>query len=124
MSDSTSGNSPARGSASHARPNDPLYQELARSEDFQELRRRFRGFVLPTTVAFLGWYLLYVLLSTYAKDFMATSVVGNINMGLVLGLLQFASTFFLAWLYSRRAAAQFDPLAEQIKARFEESERA
>ena len=33
------------------------------------------------TFAFLAWYLLYVLLSTYAPDFMATEVFGNVNLG-------------------------------------------
>ncbi|MEZ5191795.1 MAG: DUF485 domain-containing protein [Nocardioides sp.] len=44
-------------------------------------------------MVFMAWYLLYVLLSTYAKGFMSTKVLGNINLGLILGLLQFASTF-------------------------------
>ena len=45
------------------------------------------------TGLFLAWYLLYVLLADYAHDFMSTKVVGNINIGLILGLLQFVSTF-------------------------------
>ena len=32
---------------------------------------------------------------------MGTKVVGNINVALVFGLLQFVSTFVIAWLYSR-----------------------
>ena len=42
--------------------------------EFIELKRRFRGFAFPMTFAFLSWYLLYVLLSTYAPDFMSTEV--------------------------------------------------
>ena len=38
-------------------------------------------FAFPMTVAFLVWYLLYVLLSTYAHDFMSTEVFGNMNVG-------------------------------------------
>ena len=47
---------------------------------FVDLRRRFRNFVFPMTVAFLAWYLLYVVLSAFARDFMDTKVVGNINV--------------------------------------------
>ncbi|MEZ5096315.1 MAG: DUF485 domain-containing protein [Nocardioides sp.] len=124
MSDSTSRASGQPDSHTHADPNNPVYRELAGTAEFQELRRRFRGFVFPTTVVFMAWYLLYVLLSTYAKGFMSTKVLGNINLGLILGLLQFASTFLIAWLYSRRAAASFDPLAQQLKARYEGGEQA
>jgi uncharacterized membrane protein (DUF485 family) len=112
------------GSHTHAQLNDPLYKELAASEDFQELRRRYRGFVFPWTVAFLSWYLLYVVLSTWAPDFMGITVVGFINQGLVLGLLQFVTTFLIAWHYSRVAAARFDPLASKIKTRFEKGDHA
>ena len=47
------------------------------------------------TGLFLAWYLLYVLLANYAPSFMAIKVVGNINVGLVFGLLQFVSTFVI-----------------------------
>lgn len=110
------------GSHTHAQQHDPLYRELANSPDFQELRRRYRAFVLPWTVAFLTWYLLFVILSNWAPDFMSIQVVGNVNLGLVLGLLQFVSTFGIAWIYARHAAAKFDPLAKQIKDRYDASD--
>ncbi len=47
----------------------------------------------------MTWYLLYVVMSMWAHDFMSTKVVGNINVALVFGLLQFVSTFLIAWLY-------------------------
>lgn len=104
---------------SHADANDPLYHQLAKSEDFLELRRRYRAFVFPWTIAFLTWYLLFVALSNWAPDFMSIKIVGNINMGLVLGLAQFLTTFLIAWHYSRHAAARFDPLAAKVKAEYE-----
>ncbi len=112
------------GSHTHAQQADPLYRELAQSEDFQELRRRYRRFVVPWTVAFLSWYLLFVILSNWAPDFMSTKVLGNINLGLLLGLLQFVTTFAIAWIYARHAAAKFDPLAKLVKDRYDAEERA
>ena len=103
----------------HADPNDPLYAELAAGEDFQELRRRYRAFVFPWTIAFLVWYLLFVALSNWAPDLMGTEVLGNINLGLVMGLLQFVTTFGIAWLYSKHASRQFDPLADKVNAEYE-----
>jgi uncharacterized membrane protein (DUF485 family) len=79
------------------------------------LRRRFRVFAFPMTVAFLAWYLLYVVLSGWARGFMGTRVLGHINVALVFGLLQFVSTFLIAWLYARRANTKLDALAEKLR---------
>jgi uncharacterized membrane protein (DUF485 family) len=101
-----------------ARRHDPIYDELRESADFVELRRRFRNFVFPTTAAFLAWYLLYVVMSNWADDFMSKQVVGHINVALIFGLLQFVSTFFIAWLYSRYMNRNVDPLARDIELRY------
>ena len=90
---------------------DPLYDQLSERPEFSELRRRYRGFVLPATAAFLAWYLLYVVLSNWAPGFMGTKLVGNINVALVFGLLQFVTTFLLAYLYSPYSSSKLDPLA-------------
>jgi uncharacterized membrane protein (DUF485 family) len=93
---------------------EPIYDRLHATPEFAELRRRYRGFVFPATVAFLAWYLLYVILSSWAGDFMSTQVWGHINVALIFGLLQFATTFGLAWLYSRFSTTKLDPLARQL----------
>ena len=94
---------------------DPVYDRLHDSSDFVELRKRYRAFVFPATAAFLAWYLLYVAMSNWAGDFMAIKVVGNINVALVFGLLQFVTTFGLAWAYSRYSNAKLDPLARDLE---------
>lgn len=95
------------------------YDQMHESADFQELRRRYRAFAIPWTVAFLAWYMLYVIMSNWATGFMNIRIVGNINVALVFGLLQFLSTFVIAWLYARRAHRDFDPLAAKLEARYE-----
>jgi uncharacterized membrane protein (DUF485 family) len=101
-----------------AQLNDPLYDELHASADFVELRRRFRSFVFPATAAFLSWYLLYVVMSNWADDFMSKQVVGHINVALVFGLLQFVSTFVIAYLYSRYMNRNVDELARKVELRY------
>jgi uncharacterized membrane protein (DUF485 family) len=91
------------------------YLEVQQSEEFGRLRHAVRSFVFPMTVAFFLWYVLYVILSAYARGFMSAKIVGNINVALVFGLLQFVSTFLIAWYYSRYAAQKIDPLADKIK---------
>ena len=105
--------------AAPAVPTTEEFVEVQESAEFGELRRTYRSFAFPLTIAFIAWYLLYVLLSNYAGGFMGTKVFGNVNMALVLGLGQFATTFLIAWLYSRHAANRLDPQAEAIKARME-----
>ncbi|GAA1255195.1 DUF485 domain-containing protein [Sphaerisporangium rubeum] len=91
------------------------------SSEFQELRRRYRSWAFPVTVAFLVWYLLYVILSAFARDFMGTKVFGNINIALIFGILQFVSTFLIAWGYSRHAATKLDPLSDKLRGEIEGS---
>ncbi|MFA1546858.1 DUF485 domain-containing protein [Actinomadura chokoriensis] len=92
-----------------------VYERFQGSAEFQELRLRFRRFAFPMTAAFLSWYLLYVVLSGWARGFMGTELVGSINVALVFGLLQFVSTFAIAYLYSRHAGRRLDPLADKVR---------
>lgn len=95
------------------------YEEVQATDDFQGLRRSLRRFVFPATVLFLAWYLLYVLMSAYARDFMSTELLGNINVAYVFGLLQFVSTFAIAYVYARYADRHFDPVADRLRAEIE-----
>jgi uncharacterized membrane protein (DUF485 family) len=95
------------------------YEEVQASDEFAQLRSRFRRFVFPVTAGFLVWYFLYAILSAYAHDFMATKVVGNINVGVVFGLLQFVSTFAITMWYVRWADREFDPTADALRERIE-----
>ncbi len=96
--------------------------EVQNSPDFAELRHRLRRFVFPMTAVFLVWYLVYVLLADYAHGFMSTKVIGNINVALIMGVLQFVSTFVITGLYVRYANRRLDPKAEQIRAGIEGTE--
>lgn len=110
----------AEGNGVHQRSAHPIYAELHESDDFEQLRNRYRSFIIPWTVAFLAWYVLYVVMSNWAHDFMSFKLVGNINVALVFGLLQFASTFIIAALYARHMNTHVDPLARSLTARYDE----
>jgi uncharacterized membrane protein (DUF485 family) len=72
------------------------------------------------TAAFLLWYLTYVLLACFARDLMAVPVLDGVNLGLVIGLLQFVSTFAISTAYVVYARLRLDPLAEKLRARVED----
>ena len=95
------------------------YLEVQSSDEFAGLRRKLRNFIFPTTAAFFLWYALYVLLSAYARDFMSVKLFGNINVALLLGLLQFVSTFVIAFVYSRYSTKNLDPLSTKLRNEFE-----
>ena len=100
------------------------YLAAQESPEFIELKRRFRRFAFPMTFAFLAWYLLYVLLSTYAPELMATEVFGNVNLGILLGLAQFVTTFAITHLYVAHANKRTDPIADEMRQRLEHHEFA
>ncbi|ALV40342.1 hypothetical protein AU252_03470 [Pseudarthrobacter sulfonivorans] len=91
------------------------FEQVQSTERFQKLRKRHRSFVFPMAVAFLLWYFAYVLLADYAVEFMSTKVWGNINVGLILGLLQFVSTFAITGWYVSYSNRKLDPIAAEIR---------
>jgi uncharacterized membrane protein (DUF485 family) len=95
------------------------YLAIQASPEFQELRSRLRRFVFPMSGLFLVWYFVYVLLGAFAHDFMAIKVWGNINVGLLIGLGQFLTTFIITFVYVRFANRELDPRAEAIRSELE-----
>jgi uncharacterized membrane protein (DUF485 family) len=100
-------------------PSGEQYLALQASPEFQELRNRLRRFVFPMSALFLIWYFAYVLLGAFAHDFMAIKVWGNINVGLLIGLGQFVSTFVITGIYVWWANRELDPRAEAVRAELE-----
>lgn len=99
---------------------DAAYERIRATDEFDTLKRRYRGFVVPITIGFMVWYLLYVVCSNWAPELMNTRLFGNINVALAFGLLQFVSTFLIAWLYARYAATKMDPIADRLRAEYDE----
>jgi uncharacterized membrane protein (DUF485 family) len=93
------------------------WKAIEQSPEFRELIAARRRFVLPATIFYLSWYLGFILLAGYAPDFMARSVYEGLTVGYCLALTQFVMVFALGWMYARRAARVYDPLAERVRQR-------
>lgn len=93
---------------------EPDYHAIQQSPEFLRLRRRLRRFVFPMSAAFFLWYLAFALLSAYAHAFMSHKLLGEINTGTVLGLMQFASTIAIVLTYQRFARKELDPEVQRI----------
>ncbi|MEU3315093.1 DUF485 domain-containing protein [Streptomyces sp. NPDC006662] len=100
-----------------------VYLEVQRSAAFQEVRGRYRRFVVPATAGFLLWYVAYVVAATAAPGLMARPVAGSFNVALLAGLGQFLSTFLLTWAYSRHARLRRDRAALDLRWTVFERER-
>lgn len=99
------------------------YQGVAESDDFRTLQKRHRSFVFPLAVVFLVWYFVYVLLAAYNHELMATPVFGSVNVGLLLGLGQFVTTFAITMGYVAYANRKLDPVAQKIRTELEGREK-
>src|SRR6478752_3586001 len=91
------------------------WETIQASPDFAHLRHALRSFIFPVTVAFLVWYFTYVLCAAFARDFMNIKVIGEFNIGLIFGLLQFVTTFLIALFYARHMNSKFDPEADKLR---------
>ena len=95
------------------------YELVYVSREFRTLRRRLGSFVVPATALFLGWYFLYVLTAAFAPGFMRIRVLGDMNVGLCFGALQFVSAFAITIAYRRWARRNVDPMSHRIRHRLE-----
>ncbi|MEW1859200.1 DUF485 domain-containing protein [Streptomyces sp. NPDC088194] len=92
-----------------------VYVEVQRSATFGEVRDSYRGFAFPAVAAFVTWYLVYVVAATTAPGLMARRVAGELNVAMVAGLAQFATTFLLTWAYARHARLRRDRAALDLR---------
>jgi uncharacterized membrane protein (DUF485 family) len=100
-----------------ATPGAPDFAAIRNSPEFVALRRRFRRFVFPMSALFFLWYLTFVLLAAYARDFMSRELIGSLNVGLAFGLAQFVSTIAITVAYVRFARNTLDPQVAAIRAK-------
>jgi uncharacterized membrane protein (DUF485 family) len=90
------------------------WERIERSDEFRELVRRRRSFVVPATIFFLAFYMGFILLTGYAPDFMGESVYQGLTVGYCLALTQFVMVFVLGIWYLRKSDREYDPLAHRV----------
>ncbi|AUI57618.1 DUF485 domain-containing protein [Amycolatopsis sp. BJA-103] len=94
----------------------PDFDRIQHGKEFVALRKTFRRFVFPMSLLFFTWYMTFVLLAAYAHDFMSRKVWGEVNVGMLLGLGQFASTILITIGYLKFADKRLDPKVAQLRA--------
>jgi len=97
-------------------PDRPSYdwKAIEAQPEFRELVARRRRFVVPATIFFLAWYFGFIVLASYAPDFMGESVYEGLTLGYLLALTQFVMVAVLGLWYLRYSERELDPLRAQI----------
>ncbi|MDX2898213.1 DUF485 domain-containing protein, partial [Streptomyces scabiei] len=88
---------------------------LGHHSDLRVLRSAYRWQRRVATLAALGYFVLFLVLSAFAPSFMTSEVSGGLSTGLLLGLLQVPVTCLAIWLYEHTARHRVDPLADRIR---------
>lgn len=86
------------------------WKGIEATPEFQELVHRRRAFVVPCTIFFLSYYMLFVALAGYAPDFMGRSLYEGLTVGYGLALTQFVMVWVLGAMYLRKSKRDLDPL--------------
>ena len=86
---------------------------VAANPEFRALMRAKRRFIVPATLAFIVYYFALPILVGYAPAFMATPVIGPVNIAYLFALSQFFVAWLIAFLYVR-AAARFDAQGRRV----------
>ena len=93
------------------------WEVIEGSQEFRELVDARRRFVLPASIFFLAFFLVYLLLAALAPGLMGTPVWGGATLGFVLAVAQVLMTFVLTILYLRQADRVFEPLERRAAER-------
>jgi uncharacterized membrane protein (DUF485 family) len=90
-----------------------LWHELEQGEDFKDLVHTRRRFVVPALLVFSVWFGGFLVLSGYARDFMARKAIGSVTWAYVLALSLIVMTWAIAVAYLRFADRRLAPLVDR-----------
>ncbi|WP_217214289.1 DUF485 domain-containing protein [Streptomyces sp. AC550_RSS872] len=97
-------------------------RRISEDPEFHSLRRTQRRFGVRATLLSAGGFLLYVLVSHSFPGLMNQRLLGNLTLGLALGLGQFVVMGVTAWCYVRHMRTRVDPLARGLESRLHQHE--
>ena len=94
-------------------PSRAEWNRIADSKAFRDLMAVKKVFIVPAFIFFVVYYFALPVLVGYAPQFMATKVIGQVNLAYLFALSQFFMAWIIAALYVR-AANGFDRLSKDI----------
>ena len=100
-------------SAPDTKPLPTDWDVVANNEEFKDLMAAKARFVVPATLFFITYYFALPVLVGYAPEFMATPVIGPVNIAYLFALSQFFMAWIIAALYVRKAE-RFDQMGRNV----------
>jgi uncharacterized membrane protein (DUF485 family) len=81
---------------------------------FQQLHLKKTRFLWGLMVFSIAYYFLLPIGAGYFPEIFKIKVWGPINVGILFALSEFVVAWGIAWIYARRANAEFDAMANEI----------
>ena len=83
---------------------------------FQALYRKKSTFLWSLMIISVIYYFLLPVGAAYFQELFRLKVWGPVNVGILFALSEFVVAWTIAFIYSRRANAEFDAMAREIVA--------
>ncbi|MDP2786043.1 MAG: DUF485 domain-containing protein [Sulfurimicrobium sp.] len=81
---------------------------------FQALHRKKTTFLWGLMIFSVIYYFMLPIGAAYFQDLFKIKVWGVVNVGILFALSEFVVAWTIAWVYSRKANAEFDTMAQEI----------
>lgn len=81
---------------------------------FQALHRKKTTFLWSLMIFSVIYYFLLPIGAAYYQDLFKIKVWGVVNVGILFALSEFVVAWTIAWVYSKKANAEFDAMAQEI----------
>jgi uncharacterized membrane protein (DUF485 family) len=81
---------------------------------FQALHRKKTTFLWGLMIFSVIYYFLLPIGAAYYQDLFKIKVWGVVNVGILFALSEFVVAWTIAWVYSKKANAEFDTMAQEI----------
>jgi uncharacterized membrane protein (DUF485 family) len=89
------------------------WERIERSPEFRELTSRRHRFIAVASAVSLGWFLVYLLLATFAPDVMGAKL-GGVPVAFLAAVSQVLMTWAVTSAYLRKADREFAPLEQRV----------
>lgn len=94
----------------------PDFEKIEESPGFRNLLKKKKAFLIPSTLLFLGLYILFPIIISYS-DVLNASFVGDISWSWIYALGLFIMTWTLVTVYMKKSA-EFDRMANETLKEF------
>jgi uncharacterized membrane protein (DUF485 family) len=90
------------------------WEGVEQSEQFKELEATRRRLVLPLLGLFVVWFGGFLVLTAYARDFMAKDIYRGFTVAYAAAFSVVVMTWLIAFIYIRSARSSLDPQIDRL----------